>query len=124
MAALAAAIVGLVDPPQADAQQPTRDYVAVTNASTQTFTVPLFQNGTLEKVDLWRFSPAVSTVTVSQVELIGAITVTNQIAVIISSGGTNTAIVTNTQIMPGDRLLFTPAATATGTVAFVRKVGP
>lgn len=110
-------------PQDAQAAQPTRDYVAITNASSQTFTVPLYQNGSLLRLDLHRFTPATAAVTVKQIQTVGSLTVTNPVAVVTAVNGTNTAVITGVYPLPGDVLLFSPDAAATGTVSFVRQVG-
>ena len=125
VATLAVAIIGLVAPPKAVAQQPTRDSVSISNATAQAYTVPVYQNGTLDTVNIWRSVPTNATVTVYQVYTAGPLTVTGTLGTVTGALGTGngSAVISNAYLTPGDVLLFQASAASTTTVSFVRRVG-
>ena len=102
---------------------PTRDSVTITNATSCTFTVPHYQNGSLARCDIYRLTPLTNSVDVKLIQTVGTLTVTNQVAYMTAVAGTNTTTLSSVYLMPGDVLLFTPSSAATGTVSFVRLVG-
>jgi hypothetical protein len=112
-------------PLDAQAQQPTRDYVAISNASPVSFTVPVYQNGTFDTVNIWRSVPTNATITVYQVYTAGPLTVTGTLGTVTGALGTGngSAVISNAYLTPGDLLLFQASAASTTTVSFVRRVG-
>lgn len=112
-------------PLDAQAQQPTRDSVSISNATAQSFTVPVYQNGTLDTVNIWRSVPTNTTITVYQVYTAGSLTVTGTLGTVSGALGTGngSAVISNAYLTPGDVLLFQASAASTTTVSFVRRVG-
>lgn len=125
MAALVVACVGLVSPPKVEAQNPTRDYVSVSNAAVYSVPVGTWKNGTLDTVNIWRCQPTNATLTVSQVYTVGAVTVTSTVGTVTGALGTGngSAVISNAYLIPGDLLLFQFSGATTGTVSYVRRVG-
>jgi len=117
--AAAAALAG------ARAQQPTRDSVQISSAAAQSFTVPVYQNGTLETVNIWRSHPTNTAVTVYQVYTVAGLTVTGTLCTVTGAAGTGngSAVISNAYLLPGDLLVFKSSSAATTTVSFVRSVG-